>query len=100
MPDAPDRRLDLLCHALSDATRRSIWQRVGVSPGVTTNELADEHPDLTRWAVMKHLDVLRRAGMIQTLPEGRRRRHYRDERSLQPLRDWLDDEGQASRRGR
>jgi DNA-binding transcriptional ArsR family regulator len=44
---------------------------------------------MTRWAVMKHLAVLRGAELIQTLPQGRRRRHYRDERGLQPLRDWL-----------
>jgi hypothetical protein len=39
---------------------------------------------------MKHLAVLREAGMIQTLPEGRRRRHYRDPRALGPLLDWLE----------
>jgi DNA-binding transcriptional ArsR family regulator len=42
--------------------------------------------------VMKHLAVLRDAGLVQTLPEGRRRRHYRVERGLEPLRKWMAED--------
>jgi predicted transcriptional regulator len=38
---------------------------------------------------MKHLTVLREAGMIQTLPEGRRRRHYRIPGAFGDLQRWL-----------
>jgi DNA-binding transcriptional ArsR family regulator len=62
---------------------------LGAEPGLTTAELAERRPRLTRWAVMKHLAVLRDAGLIQTLPEGRRRRHYRDARALAALTAWL-----------
>jgi predicted transcriptional regulator len=82
-------RLDRICHALSDGTRRWIWSELGRRPGVTTSELASGRRAITRWAVMKHLSVLRDAGLIQTLPEGRRRRHYREPASLDPLADWL-----------
>ena len=86
----PDETLDRGFQALSDPTRRAIWLDLGTEPGLTTAELADRQPRLTRWAVMKHLAVLRDAGLIETLPEGRRRRHYRDDRSLRALRDWLE----------
>jgi predicted transcriptional regulator len=81
--------LDLLCRCLADETRRSIYEDLGREPGLTTAELAARQPRMTRWAVMKHLSVLRSADLIQTLPQGRRRRHYRDARALEPLRDWL-----------
>jgi DNA-binding transcriptional ArsR family regulator len=89
MRDPASVALDRICHALADATRRAIWARLGSHPGSTTAELASASPSITRWTVMKHLAVLRDAGLIQTLPEGRARRHYRDPRALAPLRDWL-----------
>ena len=85
--------LDGTLHALSDPTRRRIYEALGTRPGSTTADLAAKEPRLSRWAVMKHLAVLRAAGLIQTLPEGRRRRHFRDGRALSPLRDWLDAAG-------
>ena len=93
MASTDDATLDDLFHALADPTRRALWLRIGVRPGATTADLVDGHPEMTRWAVMKHLSVLRRAGLVQTLPEGRRRRHYRDPRALTPLTDWLDGAG-------
>lgn len=87
--DDGERQLDRAFHALSDPTRRAIWDELGREPGLTTAQLASRRKRLTRWSVMKHLAVLRDAGLIETLPDGRRRRHYRVERGLQPLRDWL-----------
>lgn len=89
MTAAEDATLDDICHAFADPIRRSLWQQIGRSPGATTADLSEAHPSVTRWSVMKHLAVLRRAGLIQTLPEGRRRRHYRDARSVDPLNTWL-----------
>jgi predicted transcriptional regulator len=85
--------LDQLAQALADPTRRSLWTAIGRQPGATTAELAEAHPQVTRWAVMKHLAVLRRAGLIQTMPEGRRRRHYRDPRAMAPLTAWIATNG-------
>jgi DNA-binding transcriptional ArsR family regulator len=84
-------RLDLVCHALADPTRRSILRRLTGSPGATTAELSAAATRLSRWGVMKHLDVLRAAGLVQTLPEGRRRRHYAEPGALDLLADWLAD---------
>jgi len=64
--------LDKVWKALSDATRRSILDLLRTGPKTTT-EIVAEFPDMTRFAVMKHMDVLRDADLIITRSEGRRR---------------------------
>jgi DNA-binding transcriptional ArsR family regulator len=74
--------------ALADPTRRRILDVLASHRSVTTNELAAMFP-VTRWAVMKHLAVLRAAGLVQTMPEGRRRLHFLEQRRLEAARAWL-----------
>jgi DNA-binding transcriptional ArsR family regulator len=64
--------LDLVWKALSDPTRRAILDllRPGARP---TTEIVEAFPDMTRHAVMKHIDALRNAGLINTREDGRRR---------------------------
>ena len=64
--------LDHVWKALSDPTRREILDllRDGSRP---TTELVEQFPHLSRFGVMKHLDVLREAGLVTTRSEGRRR---------------------------
>jgi DNA-binding transcriptional ArsR family regulator len=81
--------LDTLFAALSDSTRRRILVRLREAPGATTGDVAAAIGGLSRFAVMKHLEVLRRAGLVQTLPEGRRRRHYPIGPALGPVASWL-----------
>ena len=64
--------LDGVWKALSDATRRSILDRLSPGP-LTTTEIVEAFPHLTRFGVMKHIDVLREACLIQTREEGRQR---------------------------
>lgn len=64
--------LDKIWKALSDPTRRTILDLLRPGPKTTT-ELVDAFPDMTRFAVMKHLDVLRDANLVVTRSEGRRR---------------------------
>ena len=64
--------LDNIWKALSDPTRRTILDLLRKGPKTTT-ELVDAFPDMTRFAVMKHLDVLRDADLVLTRSEGRRR---------------------------
>jgi DNA-binding transcriptional ArsR family regulator len=68
MPDD----LDPVWKALSDPTRRAILDLVRQGPRRTT-EIVDAFPHLTRFGVMKHIDVLRDAGLINTREEGRQR---------------------------
>ena len=68
IPDA----LDAVWKALSDPTRRAILDQLRNSPRMTT-EIVEMFPHLTRFGVMKHLDVLREAGLVNTREEGRQR---------------------------
>ena len=63
--------LDPVWKALSDPTRRSILDLLRKSP-LTTTEIVEQFPNLTRFGVMKHLGVLRDAGLVQERWEGRR----------------------------
>ena len=64
--------LDGVWKALSDSTRRSILDVLRKGPRTTT-ALVEAFPHLTRFGVMKHIEVLREAGLIQTREEGRQR---------------------------
>jgi len=89
--------LDRVFRALADRTRRSIFTTLGKHPGSTTSELAATIPQLSRWAVMKHLEVLRQAGLVQTLPRGRERCHFRVEETLSAAAGWLQASDGGSR---
>jgi DNA-binding transcriptional ArsR family regulator len=65
-------QLDPVWKALSDPTRRAILDLLRDQPRTTT-EIVDEFPHLTRFGVMKHLESLREAGLVNTREEGRQR---------------------------
>jgi len=64
--------LDNVWKALADPTRRSILDSLRKGP-LTTTEIVMLHPGLTRFGVMKHLDVLRDAGLVVDRWVGRSR---------------------------
>jgi DNA-binding transcriptional ArsR family regulator len=66
------QELDPVWKALSDPTRRAILDLLREGPKKTT-EIVDKFPDITRFAVMKHLDVLRSASLVETRKDGRER---------------------------
>ena len=68
MPDD----LDAVWKALSDGTRRSILDLLRQGPRTTT-QIVDAFPHLSRFGVMKHIEVLREAGLIHTREERRQR---------------------------
>ncbi len=68
----PDDDLDGVWKALSDSTRRSILDLLRKGPRTTT-EIVEAFPHLSRFGVMKHIDVLREAGLIHTREERRQR---------------------------
>ena len=65
-------RSDPVWKALADPTRRKILDLLREGPRGTT-DIVEQFPDLTRFAVMKHLDVLREANLVRTRSAGRRR---------------------------
>ena len=64
--------LDDVWKALSDPTRRAILDLLRKGPKTTT-EIVEAFLHLTRFGVMKHIDVLRGAHLISTREEGRQR---------------------------
>ncbi|MBZ5664679.1 MAG: helix-turn-helix domain-containing protein [Acidobacteriia bacterium] len=64
--------LDPVWKALSDPTRRAILDFLRDRPRTTT-EIVETFPHLSRFGVMKHLEVLRQARLVQTREAGRQR---------------------------
>src|SRR3712207_478963 len=92
MSAADDPRLDLVLRALADPTRRRLLAAIRTQPGLTTAELSAMTRDMSRWGVMKHLEMLVAAGLTEALPEGRNRRHYHVPHGLDPLATWLNSQ--------
>lgn len=67
-----DDETNAIWKALSDPTRREILDLLREGPRTTT-EIVERFPELTRFGVMKHIDVLREAGLVITREDGRRR---------------------------
>ena len=64
--------LDHIFKALADPTRRQILDMLRDGPQTTT-EIVRQFPQLSRFGVMKHMDVLREADLIVTTAKGRTR---------------------------
>ena len=63
---------DIIWKALSDPTRRTILDLLREGPRTTT-EIVEAFPGMTRHAVMKHIDMLRKVSLINTTKDGRKR---------------------------
>lgn len=74
--------------ALSDPTRRTIFERLSEGPKAV-GRLAAGMP-VSRPAVSQHLKVLREAGLVTDQAEGARRIYRIDPAGLGALRQWLD----------
>jgi DNA-binding transcriptional ArsR family regulator len=62
--------------ALGDPSRRLLLDRLFDRDGQTLGELTTALPGMTRFGVMRHLDVLEAAGLIETRRVGREKHHY------------------------
>ena len=82
---------DAVFRALADPSRRLLLDRLFERDGLTLGELESALPQMTRPAVMKHLRVLERAGVVISHRAGRRRLHYLNPVPIRRLHDrWLD----------
>jgi len=78
---------DSLFRALSDATRRGLFEQL-CREGEQTVGALTAHAGVSQPVVSKHLFVLREAGLVSDRREGRNT-HYRAEvGALAPLLDW------------
>ena len=79
-----DKGLDRLLHALGDATRRRLLDRLRDTPGLTLAGLG-QGLGPSRQAISKHLAALAAADLVVTLWRGREKLHYLNPVPLQAL---------------
>jgi len=84
----PDDDLDRLFHALSDATRRAIVTRLAQG-AASVSTLADPFA-ISLPAVVQHLAVLERAGVVVSEKTGRVRTYRLVPDGAASARAWLD----------
>jgi uncharacterized protein YndB with AHSA1/START domain len=76
--------------ALSDPSRRLVLDRLFERDGQTLGELCRHLPDMTRFGVMRHLDVLEAADLISTRKVGREKWHYLNPVPIRLVHDrWI-----------
>ena len=84
-----DARTDRVFKALAERNRRRMLDLLAARPR-TTGELAAAFQGLSRFAVMKHLGVLQRAGLLLVSREGRVRWNSLNPAPLKDvLRRWM-----------
>ena len=76
--------------ALADPSRRLLLDQLFERDGQSLGELTVHLPDMTRFGVMRHLDVLESAGLISTRKVGREKRHYLNPVPIRRIHDrWI-----------
>jgi len=69
------RDMDAVFRALADPTRRGLLDELFEHDGQTLSALGERLP-MTRFGVMKHLNVLEEAGLVITRKRGREKLHF------------------------
>ena len=77
-----------LFSALSDPTRRAIFERLSRKGEQTVRALTDR-AGVSQPAVSKHLGVLKQAGLVRDRRDGRQTHYRPTPEGLAPLVDWM-----------
>jgi DNA-binding transcriptional ArsR family regulator len=91
-----DDQLDNVFKALGDPIRRRILDRLAKRPGQSLFEIcaasfAEDGRSLSRQTISQHLDMLERAGLVQTHWSGRTKMHTFDNAPLRKAAAaWLN----------
>ena len=75
--------------ALADTTRRQLLSTLAENSPKTATQLAHEFP-ITRQGIMKHLNLLVEAGLVQTQTQGRERHYSFAPEPLQDVSEWIE----------
>jgi DNA-binding transcriptional ArsR family regulator len=79
--------LDQIFHALADASRRAMVERLSRGPA-SVSELASPFP-MALPTVVQHLSVLEKAGIVSSEKIGRVRTYQLVPGVLEPATDWI-----------
>ena len=80
--------IDAVMRALSDPTRRAVFERVVSSDEITVVELT-RGSGVTQGAISQHLKILKQAGLVTERPEGRRVFYRANPQGLEPMLEWM-----------
>lgn len=75
--------------ALADSTRRRLLVNLAENSPKTATQLAEEFP-ITRPGIIKHLNLLAQAGLVQTQIRGREKRYSFTPDPLQSVSEWIE----------
>jgi DNA-binding transcriptional ArsR family regulator len=81
--------IDRVFHALGDATRRAILEKLSQGP-ISVSRLAEPF-DMSLAAVVQHLQVLEESGLVQTEKVGRVRTCRIEPTGLNVALQWIGD---------
>ena len=81
--------VDRVFHALGDPTRRAIVEKLSEGP-ISVSGLA-EPLDITLAAVVQHLQILERSGLVRTEKVGRTRTCRIEPKGLTLAERWISD---------
>ncbi|HEX4494020.1 MAG TPA: helix-turn-helix transcriptional regulator, partial [Acidimicrobiia bacterium] len=82
--------VDEVFRALADPSRRLLLDQLFDDDGQTLSSLTTALPSMTRFGVMKHLQVLEDAGLVTTQKVGREKRHYLNPVPIRLVHDrWI-----------
>lgn len=91
-----EEKLSTVFKALGHPIRRQILDILKVSPK-TTGELNEKFPEVTRYAIMKHLKILEEGNMVVVRREGKYRRNFLNAVPLQEMHNrWVGKYMQTS----
>lgn len=88
-----DRAADVFA-ALGDGTRRELLAALAAIGEATATQLAASRP-LSRQAVVKHLQILAAAGLVEAHKVGREQRYRPRPAALRDAAGWMDEVGAA-----
>src|ERR1700741_4380797 len=80
--------IDAVMRALSDPTRRAVFERIAGSEETNVAELT-RASGVTQGAISQHLKSLKLAGLVAERPQGRKVFYRATPEGLSPLFDWL-----------
>ncbi|MBP1994879.1 ArsR/SmtB family transcription factor [Paenibacillus eucommiae] len=74
--------------ALGDPFRRKLLENLAENSPKTATQLAELYP-LTRQGILKHLNVLEDAGLVEVQQQGREKRYFLTPAPLGELERWV-----------
>jgi DNA-binding transcriptional ArsR family regulator len=83
-----ERLLNAVFRALAEPSRRRVLELIDQHPGITVQELV-EHLPVSRFAIMKHLNVLEASWLVRRERDGLVKRLYVDPGPLERLPPWV-----------